>query len=277
MKKSMDKRVFILLVVLACVTFVMIFAVTFSFVINKSSQKDNTNTTSPTQATSDDSILINGDDTQSVAETTDFSEPLTTKSEQHNPTVVVPHITQNQHTTEKTLTGWRKAYRDYLLNYCYTSDYDPDSKYALVYVDNNDVPELLIEGAYTAMGNILVACSGSTAHSVNIPYGTMTYFPKGNILGNYGGRQGSFFDQYYSVQNGRFVLVETGKYNAKSASPETQMDINDENYNFYWGDTIVTQADYEQLKEEKIPSRNCYSFGSMGTMTYNEILRELES
>lgn len=104
--------------------------------------------------------------------------------------------------------NWKKQYIEYLKNV--------DSKNyggcEYIYMNNDDIPELMILGSNTAAGNILVTSDNTTIDSKNIASGKMYYAEKSNELDIESGRQGVYVYKIYNIIDGKIKEEEVNSY-----------------------------------------------------------------
>ena len=100
--------------------------------------------------------------------------------------------------------NWKKQYIEYLKNV--------DSKNyggcEYIYMNNDDIPELMILGSNTAAGNILVTSDNTTI----IASGKMYYAEKSNELYIESGRQGVYAYTIYKISDGKIQEEEVNSY-----------------------------------------------------------------
>ena len=104
--------------------------------------------------------------------------------------------------------NWKKQYIEYLKNV--------DSKNyggcEYIYMNNDDIPELMILGNNTAAGNILVTSDNTTIDSKIIASGKMYYAEKSNELYIESGRQGVYAYTIYKISDGKIQEEEVNSY-----------------------------------------------------------------
>ena len=104
--------------------------------------------------------------------------------------------------------NWRKQYIEYLKNV--------DSKNyggcEYIYMNNDDIPELMILGSNTAAGNILVTSDNTTIDTKIIASGKMYYAEKSNELYIESGRQGVYAYTIYKISDGKIQEEEVNSY-----------------------------------------------------------------
>ena len=104
--------------------------------------------------------------------------------------------------------NWKKQYIEYLKNV--------DSKNyggcEYIYMNNDDIPELMILGSNTAAGNILVTSDNTTIDTKIIASGKMYYAEKSNELYIESGRQGVYAYTIYKISVGKIQEEEVNSY-----------------------------------------------------------------
>ena len=104
--------------------------------------------------------------------------------------------------------NWKKQYIEYLKNV--------DSKNyggcEYIYMNNDDIPELMILGSNTAAGNILVTSDNTTIDTKIIASGRMYYAEKSNELYIESGRQGVYAYTIYKISDGKIQEEEVNSY-----------------------------------------------------------------
>lgn len=104
--------------------------------------------------------------------------------------------------------NWKKQYIEYLKNV--------DSKNyggcEYIYMNNDDIPELMILGNNTAAGNILVTSDNTTIDSKIIASGKMYYAEKNNELYIESGRQGVYAYTIYKISDGKIQEEEVNSH-----------------------------------------------------------------
>ncbi|MCH5339376.1 MAG: hypothetical protein J1E03_11385 [Acetatifactor sp.] len=144
--------------------------------------------------------------------------------------------------TAVTRTGiaWKDAYIDILKN----ADPYQWSGFTLIYLDDNDIPELIMAGIDEATGNVLVAYTedGVKENQLNRLY--FSYIERGNQLCNSEGLMDYYYDLVLTLQDGELILTDQGYYGAEDNS-NVQFDENGERiYKYEWNGKQVTKEEY---------------------------------
>ena len=142
----------------------------------------------------------------------------------------------------QTGVAWKDAYIDVVKN----ADPNEWEGFTLIYLDDDDVPELIMAGAYAARGNVLVAYTetGVKENQLNRLY--FSYIERGNQLCNSEGLMDYYYDLVLTLQDGQLVLTDQGYYGAEDNS-NVQFDENGEPiYQYEWNGKQVTKEEYAE-------------------------------
>ena len=102
--------------------------------------------------------------------------------------------------------NWKKQYIEYL------KKVDSKDYGGYIYMNNDDIPELMILGSNTAAGNILVTSDNTTIDSKIIASGKMYYAEKSNELDNASGHQGVYVYEIYKIIDGKIKEEEVNSF-----------------------------------------------------------------
>ena len=148
--------------------------------------------------------------------TTGISETITESEVMQ--TVVTTEIATTEITTQKATTTkapeteapfsepWRQAYSDYVKK----AAKEGYNSFNLIYVDNDDVPELFLGSGIEATGERLC-----TYHNGKIVEQTLyrtystSYIENSGLIQNYYGSQGCYGIEIYKLENGKFEMLHT--------------------------------------------------------------------
>ena len=115
-----------------------------------------------------------------------------------------------------------------------------DEPYSFVYLDDDYIPELFVSGGFALAGNLVCTyANGVVGLNLGEAAGCIE---RKNLLISSGGRQGSYYDDVYSIHNGKFVQVFNGAW-------VEDLDENaDENgnfiYRYYINSEEVSEGEY---------------------------------
>ena|GEM_PF-1677335 len=116
---------------------------------------------------------------------------------------------------------------------------------SLIYIDNDDIPELVIVGPSAAYGTEICTISDGELVYTHLGIGGVSYIERQNIFVVSGGRMGNYYDTVYSIQNGEFQILNRGEYGDEETNDEESLYI----YYWRWDGEEVTESEYsEKLK-----------------------------
>ena len=141
----------------------------------------------------------------------------------------------------KKSDDWKTAYVDYLEH---VSDTEGQQGYTLIYLDNDDIPELVEVGKSEAAGVRIVNYSNGSVHVNGLNRLYFTYIEGKNLLCNSDGLMDSYYDYIYSIVDGELTLVAQGHYGAKDGTglrfDKNGMPI----YTYDWNGEDVSEDEY---------------------------------
>lgn len=162
------------------------------------------------------------------------------------PTTTKPATTQAE--KHPTVGNWRKAYTNFLKKYLAEADYPEACGFSLVYIDNDDAPELVIRDdnghsaaahVYTCINSKVVELAGDFSGT----YGIIQYVEKGGLIYVDWGYQGHLSLTIYSV-NADMCKKIISMYSDEAATPDTPT--------YKVNDKAVSKSKYERtLKKYK--------------------------
>lgn len=150
------------------------------------------------------------------------------------------------------LEEWKQAY----LNYLEENYYTDTCTYSLIYVDDDDIPEMVVDTGFEAGG-----CQFLTFHDHVLDVWqsarlNVTYIERGNLICNSDGNMGRYYDNVYTIQDGKWVYVDGGIWGY--GQDGMQVDENGDylaffywtgeepwNMEEYWGGEEITEEEYE--------------------------------
>lgn len=145
--------------------------------------------------------------------------------------------------TQAELTGWKKAYIDYLQ----TQDPGRWQGFHLIYVDDDEIPELAMVGIAEAEGCIIVSYgSDGTVHETHLDRLYFTYIERENLLCNSEGLMDHYYDLVYSMKDGRLTRIAAGYY-GKDEDAQIELDANGFpifHYQYQWDGVVMSEEEY---------------------------------
>lgn len=117
--------------------------------------------------------------------------------------------------------------------------------YELIYVDEDDIPELVKIGKDEASGCHIVNYSNGFIRETQLSRLYFTYIEKENLLCNCEGNMDCYYDIVYSILDGEMTVIAEGYYGAADNSNVQFDDNGNPIYEYEWNGIKVTQKDYQ--------------------------------
>lgn len=104
--------------------------------------------------------------------------------------------------------SWKIAYRQYLSENSILHNLDNYAVFWLAYIDNDSIPELIIDTTIVAGGCHVLTYHNGIVDSLLIgSTGIPSYIEKKNLLLDSAGHQGNYYDTVYTIANGKWKQV----------------------------------------------------------------------
>lgn len=189
--------------------------------------------------------------------------------------------------------GWRQDYYNYMTTDAEFKEWieaviqeaafrDGGLNYSFIYVDEDAVPELYIEGGYSVefggLGSELLSWNdGEVTSNFCGYYGVMYEERKGLVWDSENPPMSMmYFDDIYKLEGGKLNKIAGGSHDNLY-----DVQYNPEEYyaqSFSWNDTSVTGQQYEELLEQALAGHEmtpCYPDVGFYAGTYDDLLNEL--
>ena len=152
----------------------------------------------------------------------------------------------------KEFEDWKAAYLFYLESLESADRYT----YSLIYVNEDEIPELAVNTG-VEVGNIyIMTFHDGVLDKWHPARSNVTYIEKGNLICNSDGHMGHYYDNVYTIQDGKWCFVEGGDWG--DGPDGVQFDENG-NYMevFYWNGENEISAWWsgEEISEEEYNAR----------------------
>lgn len=149
------------------------------------------------------------------------------------------------------------AYQLYLDQQGYTATWGEEYYGCdLIYLDNDDIPEVVICGMYEAACNIILTYDGTQVHETFLDRLDFSYMERRNLLCNSDGHMGFYYDGVYSIVDGVLTEIAAGRYHYKY--DDQGYFVTDEDGNeileYAWNGEAVTEAQYLEELENAYPA-----------------------
>lgn len=144
---------------------------------------------------------------------------------------------------ETSLEPWQQAYINYLQQ---DSDVESQQGYVLIYIDGDEIPELVEIGDCEATGCRIVNFSNGTVHVTQLNRLYFSYIENENLLCNSEGNMDYYYDLVYGIIDGEMTLLAWGYYGAEDNSNVQFDEEGNPIYRYEWNDVEMSKADYEK-------------------------------
>lgn len=154
---------------------------------------------------------------------------------------------ESQAMEDKIYSVWQEAYVDYLAS---APDREEASAggYVLIYVDDDDIPELVDIGDCEAEGTRLISFTEGKLQKTQLSRLYFSYLEREGLLCNSDGNMDCYWDLIYQVQDGRVTELAEGYYGLWQYYEEDRETEFDEEgmpiYLYEWNKEKVTEEEY---------------------------------
>lgn len=139
--------------------------------------------------------------------------------------------------------NWTEVY----LNQVFTEENEKDSiTVRFIYVDDDQVPELWLEGASSYFGNDIFTINHDTTDSIVFEYGAAEWIEYGNLMLVSWDYIGKYTDIIYKIEDGEFVVVSSGTHGVMDPSILKLDENGNSILEYYWNNEEVTEEEYAQ-------------------------------
>ena len=173
--------------------------------------------------------------------------------------------------TNDSSKEWKQAYID-VINALHPNGTGADYyKCMLIYVNNDNIPELLVRGSSSASGDIIYTYKNGAVYKQCLSNWSVSYYEKGNLFRDEGGRMGTYYERIWEIGENGFVMLYYGNYQ------ETISQGGAFSRNYYWQKVKVSETDYYNLRGSVFDTDNAISpyDSEVGYLTMINIIREM--
>lgn len=163
------------------------------------------------------------------------------------------------------MVPWAATYKEYVTKH-YTADYN----FAYIYVNDDDIPELVLQGPDEATGSVILTYKNERAAVLQTARLGFTYRERENLLDNSDGHMGFYYDYIYRITDGSWESVAEGKFYVE----DNVGDWDEDDLIYEWNGNIISADEYSELMAETYPAEGAKYVESV--YTYDEILAMLD-
>ena len=147
-------------------------------------------------------------------------------------------------------SSWNEGYLDYLDKE--TPEGYNDMFYSFIYVDDDDIPELVVDTSVEAGGCQILAYHDGTVNALQTARLYFTYIEKSGLLCNSDGHMGYYYDYVYSLEDGIWKCVLSGDWTEYSEleNPKDEEEyVNSMIRNYYIDEEEVDEKTYGERRD----------------------------
>ena len=161
----------------------------------------------------------------------------------------------NGFSREKEFSGnnWQDVYLSILHSDSNYLNPEYDRKFALIYVNDDEIPELVISSGNNIEGYTIYTFYNYKAEKLQMRQPHFNYIEKENSVNEYGEYMGAYWNRTYSLINGKWEIIDDGAY-CDFFNPEKG--FNDGFGYFSWNGNSVTEEEYQEALESTYDANN---------------------
>lgn len=161
----------------------------------------------------------------------------------------------------QNFSNWQDAYADFIHTLHVTGwlPYAQNARYALVYIDDDTIPELYIETGGVTIHEIVVSFYDGRVRSMNRERAGMRYLEHEGLLYDNSGSMDFYPCNVYELTKGTFTEIGTGWYY------EHEDEEGNLSKEYYWEGRLVTKTAYESNLRKLIDTTRCVEPSSLYT------------
>lgn len=157
---------------------------------------------------------------------------------------------QDENTSEKQeedAEAWKQAYIEYIQQH----SQGDSTACKLLYINDDEIPELLIEYGSTAGGADICTYFQGQVNTQHVYTYSLVYMERKNLIEERGGHMDIYYDTVYRInERGEFEKMYHGEFGADDNS-KIQVDENGiPIYKYYWEDEEVSEEEYNNRLSE---------------------------
>ncbi|MDE5598147.1 MAG: hypothetical protein K2J04_09965, partial [Lachnospiraceae bacterium] len=153
----------------------------------------------------------------------------------------------------KNFATWQEAYIDFInkpQSTIWTSENDSD--YSLIYVDDDDIPELYIHTGIMATGAFIVSFYDGKVRAMNRERGGIEYIEYDGLLYSGWGNAGFYPCNVYMLEKGEFSEIGTGWTSENNDAEKGFL-----GYDYFWEGSLTTEEEYNVCLNKLIDTSQC--------------------
>lgn len=182
-------------------------------------------------------------------------------------------LTPNEISEDSLLQMSKESYMLPYIKYLMTSDFHLEDGetwlYTLVFIDNDDIPEMIFRGTSYADGILVMSQNNGIVSSID-GLKEVNYFERTGLLKVSGCYMGHCYYKVFQLKNGKFELTATmrSEESLKFANPVSF---------YYFNDAKVDEDTAEKLLEKAFGGENAASYYELEWIEWADLLKNKEN
>lgn len=165
------------------------------------------------------------------------------------------------------------AWRESLLEFAKSTQGWDEARYDLLWITDDDVPELWVTSFTTAAGGQLAVFDG-TQTTWQQTSEVLEYVERSGVYCSLGGHMGFYYDNVRSIEDGQFHVLADGTYGGEYGLPR-EADTEEQSVNSYnWNGQDISREDYLAALNEYMDLSQAVS--APGRYTYDALVALLQ-
>lgn len=203
----------------------------------------------------------------------DVSEDATRALAVQTISSVLDFMGVGQRTANKEIS-WKQAYIDYL----HLQDAGAWQGFTLIWLNDDDIPELAGIGISEANGCTIVNYDKGRVYETALSRQGFSYIERGNLLCNSDGLMDHYYDIVYSLVEDRLVMIAEGRYGEDENSNPRFDEEGRPIYHYMWNNVEVTEEEYSaELKNVYDLSKAKFGYEWDALKSPEEMIEDLEN
>lgn len=152
----------------------------------------------------------------------------------------------SKYTDEQTEAAYNDQWKQAFIEYIQNTPHNDDFKYKLIFLDDDNVPELVICSGNEAGGNQICNYYDGTVHSADLRRLGFYYIERENLLCNSEGLMDYYYDIVYSLADGKLTQIAAGDWGELDGTGHQFDKEGNLIYKYRWEDTFVKEDEYKK-------------------------------
>lgn len=138
---------------------------------------------------------------------------------------------------------YKSSYISYITSLNENDENASGYKYSLIYVDDNEVPELFINTNVDALGTKIVTIYNGVINEIELS-SVIEYIEKTGLIRTYGGTMDNYTMNIYKLENGGFDTIATANIYLSEDDLKAAKEGETFNWTYTWQGNVTSEEEY---------------------------------